>query len=282
MDINLLENTWYFKLLTLEKWETLFNEWDIDTNLYIVKKWKLSIEKFITVDRCETKQLAILKQDSIFWEWSLSNSDPKQVRIVALENTEVIKIDTDKDFEDFMKKYTKEWIMLLSWIIDTTNHRLLESNFLVTSIYQISKSIANIEEYNNKNLFKIIDEFNQIIWAKYIIYIEKNPVINDYVNIKYDSRNSWRMQSTIIELNKDWLDLEKIELEWIPLWKNNLIKELKSSNNNIWYLIIWEWEKEFDKWQQKSISSISVLISWFIKQKQHFEEIKNLEYSKNN
>jgi len=36
-NIELLENSWFFKIKTLEAWELLFDEWDIDNNLYIIK-----------------------------------------------------------------------------------------------------------------------------------------------------------------------------------------------------------------------------------------------------
>ena len=280
INIEFLENTWFFETITLKEWELLFNEWDTDNNLYIIKSWDLSIEKFASSDRLETKQLALVSDGSIIWEWALSNSDPKEVRISAKTEAIVLKIDAKKWFEDFLVKHTREWVNLLSTIINISNKRLLESNFLVTSSFKISKEIAETTEFNNTNLFRIIDIFSKTIGSKYVIYVEKNPIIKEYVNIKYDSRNERRMQSTVIELTKNWLELEKLELEWIELWKYNLVEELKNGNENIGYLVIWENDKTFNEWQKKSITSISTLIAWFIKQKQYFEDNKNLEYSK--
>ena len=37
----------YFKEKTLERWELLFDEWEIDDNLYYVVSWKMKIEKYI-------------------------------------------------------------------------------------------------------------------------------------------------------------------------------------------------------------------------------------------
>jgi len=280
INIEFLENTWFFETITFKEWELLFNEWDIDNNLYIIKSWDLSIEKFASTDRLETKKLAIVSDGWIIWEWSLSNSDPKEVRISAKTEAVVLKIDAKEWFEKFLVKHTREWVNLLSTIINIWNKRLLESNFLVTSSYKISKEIAETTEFNNKNLFRIVDIFSKAIGWKYVIYIEKNPIIKEYVNVKYDSRNEWRMQSTVIELTQNWLELEKLELEWIELWKYNLVEELKNGNENIGYLVIWENDKSFNEWQKKSITSISTLIAWFIKQKQYFEDNKNLEYSK--
>ena len=279
INIKFLESTWFFETITLNEWELLFNEWEIDTNLYIIKSWELAIEKFSSSERLEIKELATVGDWSIIWEWSLSNSDPKEVRISAKKQTCILKIDASEWFEKFLIKYTREWVNLLSNIINISNKRLLESNFLVISSYIISKEISEIKEFNNTNLFKIIDTFSKTIGSKYVIYIEKNPVIKEYVNIKYDSRIEWRMLSTVIDLSSNWLNLEKLELEWINLWKYNLVEELRNGNENIWYLVIWENDKSFSEWQKKSISSISTLIAWFIRQKQYFEDNKNLKYS---
>ncbi|MDR1987930.1 MAG: hypothetical protein LBQ24_04165 [Candidatus Peribacteria bacterium] len=48
-------------------------------------------------------------------------------------------------------------------MIESSNKRLLESNFLVTSSYTIIKDISEISEFNNKNLFLIIDNLVNII-----------------------------------------------------------------------------------------------------------------------
>ena len=39
IDFKFILNNKYFDRVNLKKWEVLFNEWDIDNNLYIVKRW---------------------------------------------------------------------------------------------------------------------------------------------------------------------------------------------------------------------------------------------------
>jgi hypothetical protein len=51
----------------------------------------------------------------------------------------------------------------LTNIIDLSNKRLLEANFLLTSNYKISQIISEEKEFSNKNLFFVIDEFLKII-----------------------------------------------------------------------------------------------------------------------
>jgi hypothetical protein len=73
-------------------------------------------------------------------------------------------------------------------VIESSNKRLLESNFLVTSSYTIIKYISEISEFNNKNLFSIIDDLVNVISANYVIYIEKSPVFENVFISRYDTR----------------------------------------------------------------------------------------------
>jgi hypothetical protein len=52
----------------------------------------------------------------------------------------------------------------------------------------MSEEIASIENYDNKNIFKLIDSFSKIIDVEYIIYLERNPIMQNYMTIKYDTR----------------------------------------------------------------------------------------------
>ena len=280
LNIEFLENSWFFQIKTLEAWEVLFDEWDIDNNLYIIKEWELSIEKYTTTDRTETKILAKLWNSEIFWEWSLWDSAPKQVRIKATKKTTLLEIEAKNSFEEFLLKHTKKWVDLLSSIIYISNKRLLEANFLITSSYKINKHISEINEFNNKNLFEILDELEKTINWKYVLYLEKNPVLENILILKYDSRHKWKMQENIIDLWDGILDMDDLRKDWIKLSKHNLIEELKNRNEIIWYLVIWDDKKVFDEWQKKSIWAISVSIAWYIKQKQYFDENKNKEYAK--
>lgn len=273
INIKKLEISWFFKTIELAKSELLFDEWDLDNNLYIVKKGRLIIEKYTDDKKKELKELAILEKEDIFWEWALTNNDPKEVRISALENTELLKISWWKDFELFLKDNTKLWIELLSTIIESTNKRLLESNLLVTSSYALIKFISEISKFNNKNLFLIIDRLLSVLWANFIIYFEKVPGLKDYFVIKYDTREIWKMQEQVIQiLNPEWfINLANSK------WDDILLEPLKIANQDIGYLFIAK-SKTFTEAQKKSIWTIAVSIAWFINQKQYFEWIKNDDY----
>jgi hypothetical protein len=77
----------------------------------------------------------------------------------------------------------------LKYIIYISNGRLLKSNALITANYKVTQEILDIKEVNNKNIFKLIDKLEDIINIDYSLYLEKNPVLENYLVIKYDSRD---------------------------------------------------------------------------------------------
>ena len=271
---NILWNK-YFKSKSLKTWEILFDEWEIDKNIYVVEKGKVKVEKYCSSEKKEKKLLAVLWKNSIFWEGSIFNNHPKEVMISAIWETKLYFIKS-KDFRNFVKENTEIAVDFLSQIINLSNKRLLEANFLLTSNYKISKMISEEIEFSNKNLFDIIDEFCSIIKAKYIIYVEINQVLENYATVSYDSRIQWKLLDKVVELKNSKIDLEN--LKEFEVWEKNMILELKNGNKIIWFFIIWEDEKvEFSESQKKSINSIWVLLAGFIKQKQYFQNEKNKE-----
>lgn len=271
---NILWNK-YFKSKSLKTWEILFDEWEIDKNIYVVEKGKVKVEKYFSSEKKEKKLLAVLWKNSIFWEGSIFNNHPKEVVISAIWETKLYFIKS-KDFRNFVKENTEIAVDFLSQIINLSNKRLLEANFLLTSNYKISKMISEEIEFSNKNLFDIIDEFCSIIKAKYIIYVEINQVLENYATVSYDSRIQWKLLDKVVELKSSKIDLEN--LKEFEVWEKNMILELKNGNKIIWFFIIWEDEKvEFSESQKKSINSIWVLLAGFIKQKQYFQNEKNKE-----
>lgn len=271
---NILWNK-YFKSKSLKTWEILFDEWEIDKNIYVVEKGKVKVEKYFSSEKKEKKLLAVLWKNSIFWEGSIFNNHPKEVVISAIWETKLYFIKS-KDFRNFVKENTEIAVDFLSQIINLSNKRLLEANFLLTSNYKISKMISEEIEFSNKNLFDIIDEFCSIIKAKYIIYLEINQVLENYATVSYDSRIQWKLLDKVVELKNSKIDLEN--LKEFEVWEKNMVLELKNGNKIIWFFIIWEDEKvEFSESQKKSINSIWVLLAGFIKQKQYFQNEKNKE-----
>jgi len=60
ISINSFEKCKYFKKVSLNEGQILFDEGAYDNNIYIIKSGKISIEKYTTIQKQDTKQLALL------------------------------------------------------------------------------------------------------------------------------------------------------------------------------------------------------------------------------
>lgn len=275
LDIKVLENSWFFKKIILEPQELVFDEWDVDNNIYILLVWELLVEKYIHKKENDTKVLAVLKQFDVFWEASLNNRNPKEVRISAKRKSILLAIDAKDWIDEFAKKYPVESLNLLKYIIFLTNKRLLDSNKLITATYKISKEIIWIDKITNKKIFELIDKLKDIIDLSYIIYYEKNPVIDNYLKLMYDTREKWKLQDEIIEMTDNKLNLLNLKIDANYF---TYIQKLSTWDHVLWYLIFYRKDNNFNENDKKILISTSTLITWIIKQKQVNNEEKNKEY----
>jgi len=274
LDINKLKNTWYFKEVNLEKWDVLFKEWDVDENIYIVIYWELSVEKFTTKKRNETKILWYLWKDEVFWEAALNNNLPKQVNIISKAKTSLLKIEANKLIKDFAFEYKNDAFDLLKYIIHLSNERLLSSNALITSTYKISQEISKLDEITNKTIFYIIEKMKETLNVDDILYYEINPVMEDYITLKYDTRTPWKLLNWVIEIADNELDLLKYKSEWFFTYK----QLLAIWTNQIWYLVFLKKWVRFNESDKKVFATTSSSIAWLIKQKQYLDEERDKEY----
>lgn len=274
LNIKNLENSWFFKSLILEKWEILFDEWEINENIYIVKLWELTVEKYISKERKETKVLDYIKSNEIIWEAALNNNKPKQVKIIAIKKTYLLSINATNWIEKFSQKYPEESIILFKYMINLWNVRLLESNNLITISYRISKEIIKLKQINNKTLFNFIDNLKEIINVNHILYFEKNPVIEKYLTLKYDTREKGKMLDQIVENTENKLNLLNLRI-------NNFyeyVQKLAIWDNILWYIIFIKNWSRFNENEKRILISTSISISWLIKQKLMLEDEKNKNY----
>jgi len=274
LDINKLKNTWYFKEVNLGKWDVLFKEWDVDENIYIVVYWELSVEKFTTKKKNETKILWYLWKDEVFWEAALNNNLPKQVNIISRAKTSLLSINAKKLINIFAVKYKEEAFTLLRYIIHLSNKRLSESNSLITSTYKISQEISKLEEITNKSIFYIIEKMKETLNVDDILYYEINPVMEDYITLKYDTRTPWKLLNWITEVADNELDLLKYRSEWFFTYK----QLLAIWSNDIWYLVFLKKWVRFNESDKKVFATTSSSIAWLIKQKQYLDEERDKEY----
>lgn len=298
LNIEFYKKSWFFKELTLPEWEFLFKEWEIDENLYIIESWEIFILRNINFNN-DYKILWVLYDLDIFWEWFLNEEKPKTVSIKANKKTNLLKINK-KDLDLFWKKHHDEIDILYKHIIIFLNDKLLEldkhtskmdlkldnsigsklldlenntkkrvvdlDNYIV-SVYEIDKFISEISIYNNSSLFKLITKFNEIINSEFILYIEKNLVVENYFTLKYDTRFPWKMLDDTLEI-KEENDIYKV----LFLKKENYyIQKINVLNNYVWFFVIWK-KMEFSYNEKKIISTISALLASVINQKMTIEQ----------
>lgn len=269
-----------FKTKILKKWELLFNEWSVDNNLYIVKSWILSVEKYTTTSKEITKQLAILKTWDFLWEASLDKKNSKkEVLIKALENSEILSIDAKEDLKKFIEELPNIWYELLKHIIIQTNKRLLEANKLISSNYEIEREINKLKMINEKNFFGIIDKTKWILDIDYVLYFEKHQVLENYLILKYDSRQPNKLQDKIFERSGYFLDLDEL-FEKCNIKKEDklMINKLSIWNEVFWYLVFSRGKYWFNSSDRKVFSSISNSLAWVIKKLWTDKELRNKIY----
>lgn len=274
LQINFLKNSWHFKEFHLEPNEVLFDEGEIDNNIYIVIAWEINVEKYTTSNRDETKVLASLYRNDIFWEAALNSDKPKRVKMVAYRKTFLLSINAREWIQKFSEEYPEEWINLLKYIIHLTNNRLSKSNELITANYKVTQEILKIEKVNNKNIFWLIDKLENIINVDYTLFLENNPVLENYLVIKYDSREKWKMKDQIIEITDNRLDLLELKLNDTY----HYLQRLSIGEKELWYLIFFRRMKNFNDNDKKILASVSTWISGLIKEKIILEEENNRDY----
>ena len=278
LDIKKLEKSTYFKKRTLKIWEYLFKEWEKDENIYIVLVWELYIEKYTDINKNKSKKLANLRKYEVFWEASLNNNKPKQVSIKAKFKTELLYINATTWLEDFGKKNTIDAFNLLKYIIHLSNDRLNTSNNLITSNYEISNEIAKLKDFSYKTIFELIEKIKNISKIdEEIIYLKENPVLEQYLTIKYKTSKKWIMQNEVLKVTDNKLDLLNLRVKS----KYSYTQNLKIWNKNYGYLIFVRKERDFSENEIKVFLSIWTLLAWVLKQKEFLLDQKNKDYIKN-
>jgi len=279
LDIKILQNSPYFKKRTLNSWEYLFKEWDNDQNIYIILVWELLVEKYINKDKKEVKNLSILKNNEVFWEASLNTNKPKEVSIKAKRKTELLYINANLWLEEFKKTNPDEAFNLLKYIIFLSNNRLNISNSLITASYTISKEIINLKDFSYKTIFELIEKIKEITKTDWeIIFLEENPVLKEYLTLKYKTSNKNIMQNEVIKIIDNKLQLLDLKTKW----RYNHIQKLQIWEKNYWYLVFIKNDSSFTANEIKILSTMSTSLAWVLKQKEYLKEQKDKEYMENN
>lgn len=274
IDINLLINSWYFKTQILKKWDVLFDEWDKNENLYIILNWELQVEKYLSKELNETKVLAYLKKNEIFWEASLNWNWVKEVKIKSKRETHLLYINAKIWLEEFSKKYPTQAVNLLKYIIHLWNKRLIESNRLIAATYKMSKEIMKITKISNKEIFNLIEILKKITQVDYILYLEKNQVLENYMTVRYDTREKWKILDKVIEFTDSRLDLLSLRI-----WNYfTYIQNISIWTEDLWILYFFKKDENFTDNDKKTILLTCLSLAWVIKQKKINDEERDIDY----
>lgn len=277
LQLDFLKKSGFFKEFHLEKNEVLFEQWEKDQHIYIIITWELEVQRYTTINKVETKTLAILWSNEVFWEASLNSDKPKEVKIIATKKSLLIWINAQEWLDSLTQKYPNEAMNLLKYIIHSSNKRINEWNSLITANYKVTQEILKIKEVNNKNIFSLIDKLEEITHIDYTFFLEKNPVLDNYLVQKYDSRNKGKMLDNIIEITDNKLEL--LELKIQDTYSE--IQELTIWDKLLGYLIYFRKNEEFKDNDIKVLTTISTGIAWLIKEKSILEEQRDIDFMEN-
>jgi len=281
ISINSFEKCKYFKKVSLNEGQILFDEGAYDNNIYIIKSGKISIEKYTTIQKQDTKQLALLDSWSFFGEGWISIPHIKEVRAIAIENTELLALDTKKDFQEFIEENPHEGFLFIREIINVSNQRLLAANKEITASYEIDKYINKIENIDWKNIFLLIDRIKSIVGCNYILYLESNEAIKNILILKYDTRFKWKLKNLQIAVDGN-LDYKDLRRNKIYASKFNVIVKLSIASIDLWYLVFGNNLIEFSYDEYKMILGIANRITGVLRQRKILEEERNKNYIKSN
>lgn len=266
-NIDAYEKSPLFSKKSLKKWEKLFDEWDFDTNLYIIKSGRLSVQKYTSLDKKNTKELAILQTWDFFWEGSLKKNEEKKTSITAIDKTELLLIEWQTNLKNYIKENPESWTELLFHIIDKTNNRLNETNAQIAINYEVDNTIRELKTIDQNTIIPIIDKIQTLINADYAIYIEKHAVVKNYFIIKYDSRIFWKFINIWIEANNAILDLKELyKLANIDEKDSISINKISIGGDDLWFLLIWRETRSFSNNEKIIAKSIANSLAWVIKQ----------------
>lgn len=277
--IEFFEKNKHFKEISLDEGQILFDEGSVDNNIYIILAWKISIEKYTTIQKQDTRQLATLKRGDFFWEGAINNSDIKEVRIIALEKTTLLAINAKESLQKFIEEEPKEWFLFLKEIINISNKRLLSTNKEITANYEIDKYINKIEKIDLKNIFLLIDKIKSVIWCSYIIYLENNEFVKNILVLKYDTRFRGKLKDIAIDIGTSFT-YQDLRRNKIYASKFNIITKLFLWNTELGYLVFWNNLHDFKYDEYKMIFGISNRITGLLRQRKLLEEERNKLYIK--
>jgi len=267
-----LQKSGHFKTLSLNQWEVLFEQWDFDSNLYIIVSWELEVDTKIHSIAGEYKNIWVLHAWEILWEASMSRNEQKQARVSSLWKTTLLYIDGKVGFLKFLKEYPELWYQLLLSIIEITNRRLLSANQETRANHEVNLAIWEIKTITTKAIGKLLEKFKTILKVDQIVFLEKNIVMDEYFKLKYISPSKKELWNTIIKFSKGIFSLDVLREESIELKQELLFSPLHLWDKEYGFLVIWRDKKKFERWEEKLLQNTASSFVGIIHRKEVLDE----------
>jgi len=275
------EKSEYFTTVSLKKDEILFEEWDIDGHLYIIYNGSIIIEQSVHYGENTFKILSSLQSWDIIWEQALIEQKPKEVRVRAESDSQLLSIRGGSAFETFVKNEPRLWYTVMLGIISLSNERILKSNKEITANHEINLAISKIKDFSLDAIYKLIIIIQGILEVDQIMYFEKNLVMDHYFKLRYDSYQAHSVQNTILKFENNQVDFDLLEKEKIHTWKYHLSAPLSLWDINHGFLVIARENKVFQENEEKLLRNTAGSLVGVIHQKKLIEEQRNIDYMKN-
>lgn len=260
------------KKIYLKKWENIAKP-TLEKWFFIIKSWILSIKKSTNWIEKNLWMLHLWDFFWIFWEY-------QNEIISCFSESEIYFFEDELEFNNFIKKDINLWLELVYYINNTLKTQLLNSKKIISINYEIQQIISQIKQINIKSILETIEKIKQLVWVDYIIYLEKHPVLDNFLTLKYDSRFKNKMFDLVFEKKDNFLDLQEV-FQKANINQNDFlwVNKLNIWGEIYWYLIFWNQKTNFEEIDKKIFSSIASNLAWIIKKFLSDKDEKNKQYN---
>lgn len=260
------------KKIYLKKWENIAKP-TLEKWFFIIKSWILSIKKSTNWIEKNLWMLHLWDFFWIFWEY-------QNEIISCFSESEIYFFEDELEFNNFIKKDINLWLELVYYINNILKTQLLNSKKIISINYEIQQIISQIKQINIKSILETIEKIKQLVWVDYIIYLEKHPVLDNFLTLKYDSRFKNKMFDLVFEKKDNFLDLQEV-FQKANINQNDFlwVNKLNIWGEIYWYLIFWNQKTNFEEIDKKIFSSIASNLAWIIKKFLSDKDEKNKQYN---
>ncbi len=129
----------------VKKGEAIFEEGDIGSDLYLIKKGKVRI--FLLRDE-EEIELAVLKEGDFFGEMAILREDKRSASVKAIEDTTLLRLSNDT-FNGLIETHPGISCKVLMTIGQTLAWRIYNTNKHLEDFFYINKGLITNDRFRD-------------------------------------------------------------------------------------------------------------------------------------